>query len=63
MNESFVKRIVVQLLQNGVYNGCTNLERQMAVVTKSFCEVAPNICGLSVWSLLHVICLAPKILR
>ena len=63
MSESFVKQIVVQLLQNGVYDSCTNLELQMAVVAKLFCKVAPNICGSSVLSLLHVISLAPKILR
>jgi len=28
-----------------------------------FCTVAPNICGSSVWTLLHVTILAPRILR
>jgi hypothetical protein len=33
--------------------GCTSSGSQVAVTT-SFCTVAPNICGSSVWNLLHV---------
>jgi hypothetical protein len=29
----------------------------------NFCTVAPNICGSSGWNLLHIILLAPRILR
>jgi len=42
--------------------GCTNPGDQVTVVTK-FCTVASNICGPSVWYLLHVTLLAPTILR
>ena len=44
------------------WQGCTNLVLQLAQVTK-FCRVVPNICGSSVLNLLHVILLAPTILR
>ena len=44
------------------WHGCRNLVLQLAQVTK-FCRVVPNICGSSVWHLLHVILLAPTILR
>ena len=33
--------------------GCKNTCRQVAVATK-LCTVEPNICGSSVWYLLHV---------
>jgi len=42
--------------------GCKNPLGQVAVATK-FCVVASNICGFSVWTLLHVTVLAPRILR
>ena len=42
--------------------GYTNPGRQVTRTTK-FCAVAPNIFGSSVWNLLHVTILAPRILR
>jgi hypothetical protein len=42
--------------------GCTNPGLQVAMVTK-FCTVVPNICGSSVWDLLHATLLVPRILR
>ena len=48
-------RIVTMFCQ-----GCTNPWRQVAVTTKC-CTVALNICGFSVWNLLHVTPLAPRI--
>jgi hypothetical protein len=42
--------------------GYTNPGRQVAVAT-NICAVAPDICGSSVWNLLHVTHLAPRILR
>jgi hypothetical protein len=42
--------------------GCTNLWRQAAMGTK-FCTLALNICGSSVWNMLHVSLLTPRILR
>jgi len=42
--------------------GCKNPRHQLAITT-DFCTVVPNICGLSVCNLLHVILLAPRILR
>lgn len=42
--------------------GCTNPRHHVAVETK-FCTVVPNMCGSSVWSLLHVTLLMPGILR
>jgi hypothetical protein len=48
----------------GVYlkQGCTNLWRHIAVVTK-FCTVVPDICRCSVWNQpIHVTLLAPIIL-
>jgi hypothetical protein len=44
------------------HQGRTNLGRQVTVATKS-CVVAPNICGSSVWNLLQVPLLTPRILR
>ena len=41
---------------------CTNFLRQVALVTK-FCNVAPGIFICSVWNLLYVIILAPRIFR
>jgi hypothetical protein len=46
----------------GIAQGCTNPKHLVAQTTK-FCKVATYICGSSVWSLLHVIHLAPRILR
>ena len=42
--------------------GCTIVGCQVTVVTK-FCMVVPDVCGSSVWNLLHVILLAPGNLR
>ena len=42
--------------------GCTNLRCHAAQPTK-FCTVAPNVCGSSVWHLLHVTILVSRILR
>ena len=41
---------------------CTNPGHQVAQVTK-FWMVMPNICGSSVWNLLHMTHLAPRILK
>jgi len=49
----------VQPLQR---QGCTNPRRQVSRATK-FCSETLNICGPSVWDLLHDTILAPKILR
>jgi len=35
---------------------------QVALVTK-LCSVVADVCGSSVWNVLHFICLAPKILK
>ena len=40
----------------------TNPGSQVAVATE-FRMVAPNTCGPSVWNLLHIIILVPKVLR
>jgi hypothetical protein len=42
--------------------GCTDLGRHVVMATEVF-AVVPNICGPSVWILLHVTILAPRILR
>jgi hypothetical protein len=42
--------------------GVHKSQGQVAVATK-FCTAAPDICGSSIWNLLHVILLAPRILR
>jgi hypothetical protein len=47
---------------NGWLQGCTNPGRRVARATK-FCMVATNICGSSVWNLLHFTLLASRILR
>ena len=47
---------------DGYDQGRMNPGRQVARLTK-FCSAAPNMCGSSVWNLLHVIFLAPRILR
>jgi hypothetical protein len=44
------------------HTGCTNPGCQVPMSTK-FCVVVPNICGSSVWKLLRVTLLAPRILR
>jgi hypothetical protein len=41
---------------------CTSPGRQVSVAN-NFCTVAPNICGPSVWNVLHVTLLTPRILR
>ena len=43
-------------------HGCTNPGRQVARTTIYF-VVPPNICGSSVWNLLHVTLLEPRILK
>jgi len=64
-NESFRKiadlQIDVHFLQCLVL-GCTDAGPQVAVVTK-VCTVARHVGGSSMWSLLPIIVLAPKILR
>jgi hypothetical protein len=46
-----------------IYNqGCINPGNHVAEGTK-FSSVTPNICGTTVWNLLHIIPLAPRILR
>jgi len=42
--------------------GCTHVSYDIAEVTK-FCRVVPDICGDSIWNLLHVTLLVPRILR
>jgi hypothetical protein len=41
----------------------TGLHKSQVTMVTKFCVVAHNICGSSVWNLLHVILLAPRILR
>jgi len=41
---------------------CTNSRHQVTQMTK-FCMVAPNICRSSVWNLLRVTLLGPRVLR
>jgi hypothetical protein len=53
---------VIEKIKYSFIQGCTNSRLQVALPTK-FCKVAPNICGSSVWNLLHVMLLALKILR
>ena len=43
-----------------LWHGCTNSGFQVAWVTK-FCMMAPNICEGSVWNVLQVTFLAPRI--
>jgi hypothetical protein len=50
------------VLRNGLTQGCTRVGCQVTWVTE-FLTVVPNIGGLSVWNLLHVTVLAPRILR
>ena len=45
-----------------VKEGCTNHGCQVAKATKLY-KVANNICGLSVWKVLYVTLLSPRILR
>jgi hypothetical protein len=47
---------------NPLSQGCTNLERQVTRPT-TFCTLASNICQSSVWNVLHVTFLVPRILR
>ena len=58
--ESKIGRPVEKILRRS--QGCTNPGRQVSV-TITFCTVMPKICGSSVWNLLHVTILAPRILR
>jgi hypothetical protein len=48
--------------QKPVKQECINPGRQVVVATK-FCTLTPNIFGSSVWNMLHVTILVPKILR
>jgi len=50
------------MIKNSPLNGHTNTGHQVTMATK-LCTVAPNICGSSVWNLLHVTFLMPRILR
>jgi hypothetical protein len=54
------KKSTVLILYSS-HQGCTNAGREVALAT-NFCTVAPNTCGFSVWTLLHVALLAPRIL-
>jgi hypothetical protein len=47
---------------DGYNQGRTNPRRQVARSPK-FCTAAPNMGGFSVWNLVHVTFLAPRILR
>ena len=40
-----------------------NPGRHVSLATTRFCTMVPNICGSSAWNLLHVIHMAPRILR
>jgi len=55
---------ILLLLKYNMYvnQGCTNPGRQLTVETK-FCMVASNISLSSVWNMLHITLLAPRILR
>jgi hypothetical protein len=50
-------------LLRGLGQGCTNPGRQIAMATEFFFTLAPNMCGPSVWNLLYVVLMAPRILR
>jgi hypothetical protein len=52
---SLTRHFLLRLLRQG----CTNPACQIAQATR-FCSVAPNICRLSAWYLLHVTILAPE---
>jgi hypothetical protein len=53
---------ILEDVGNGYHHGRTNPGRQVARAT-TFCTVAPNICGSSVWNLLHVTLQVPRILK
>jgi hypothetical protein len=42
--------------------GCTNPGGRIVLATE-FCNVAPNVCGSSVWNLFHVTRMLSRILR
>jgi len=46
----------------GIRQQCTNSVCQITMTTE-FCTVVPNICGYSVWNLVHVTILVHRILR
>jgi hypothetical protein len=50
------------LMRAHIDQRCTNSRRQVAMAIK-FCAVAPNICGASLWKLLHVTFLMLRFLR
>ena len=56
----FISSLTGLFLFRLLWQGCTNPACQIARVTR-FCSVAPNICGLSAWNLLHFTLLAPRI--
>jgi len=58
------KKIVLKVLSKfGILvQGCTSPQRKDAMAT-TLCTAVPNNCGPSVWNLLHVTHLAPRILR
>jgi hypothetical protein len=71
LRPGFLRNSVDQLLlhenlsidaADGYDQGCTNPGHQVIRSTK-ICTAAPNMCGSSVWNLLHVTFLAPRILR
>lgn len=48
-------------MYNQLSQGCTNLERKVTRPTTS-CTLASNICQSSIWNVLHVTILVPRIL-
>jgi len=66
-----VKKIIIITVNNtymsetkmyGIRQQCTNPGHQITMTTE-FYTVIPNICGYSVWNLVHVTILAHGILR
>ena len=55
-----LRKIYGPLSDNGIWRGCTNSRHQVAQATK-LCAVMPNIYESSVWNLLHVTLMAPRI--
>jgi hypothetical protein len=55
----FLKTLIIKTASR---QGCTQPVR-LAARTAKFCTVVPNICGPSVWNLLHIILLSPRMLK
>jgi len=51
---------ICQTLYMGIKQGCTNPRCMVAVVTK-VCTLVFNNCEASVWNLLHVTLIAPRL--